>query len=240
MSNNSGNNKKGRVIMGLQSKGLDELDREAEASSSRIPPESEDEFILRVKNKAQDKASQILNQALEESEQIRQRAAQEGYDQGKTQAQQEIEKLKKEQSQQLDKLLNQLQQGKQEIWNQYREDLVWVLKACLEKILGKEIQAHNPEILENLLRESLDLLESTKELTISVNKKDLSLIQELVEKADSGQNELSKCKIKSSSEIKKGGLVLEDGLGMVDNTLDSRYHQIKSLVDQLSLHEEES
>ncbi|WP_291322717.1 FliH/SctL family protein [Desulfonatronospira sp.] len=240
LSDNAGGARMGRVIYGLQSRRLDEIDREA-ASSVRVgTQEDEQKFLLRVKQKAMDKASSILNQALEDAVQIRDDSFRQGYAEGLKKAGEEIEKQKKDLTQQFEKILTQMQKEKKAIYDRHREDLVMVMLAGLEKVVGYKIQEDYVRIMDYLLLESLEMMEHSREITISVNEKDQDLVKELLEKVVESRPEYAGCRIKASKKIKQGGVVLESGRGMVDNTLDNRYSKVKELVDKVSLKEESS
>ena len=240
LSDNTGKARVGRVIFGLQSRGLEEMDREAESAARACTPEQEQEFLGRVKEKAREKASEILNQAMQEARQMREDSVRQGYEEGLKNAESEIEKQKKELAQKFEKLLSQMHKEKKEICERHREELVMVMQASLEKVVGQKIEDDYFRVMEFLLYEALEMMEQTRELTIKVHESDQGLVKELLEKAGDEQPELGKCKVRSSRKIQKGGLVLESGQGMVDNTLDSRYSQVKEVVDRISLKEDGS
>ncbi|MFW6005142.1 MAG: FliH/SctL family protein [Desulfonatronovibrionaceae bacterium] len=228
----------GRVIMGLQSKALDEVSSQARDAIRLATEENEEKFLARVKEKARAKASEIISQAMAECKEIRKKAGQEGYQEGLTRAGQEIKARKDQLSQDLGSALKALQKEKHKIWQSHRQDITLILKASVEKILGLEINSQRTRVLESLLDQAMEQVEQKKALTLTVCSQDEKLVRELLDKARENNPDLGTCKIKTSSKIKSGGLILENGTGVVDNTIDSRYAQVKEIVDQISLEED--
>ena len=226
--------------MGLQSRNLDEVSENLRNSIRIDTPETEEKFLERVREKAKTKASEVINNAMAEARKIRQKARDKGHREGMDLAEEEIRAVKDDLTSNVGKIFSNLKKEKKKIWEEHRQDMVFVLKASVERILGIEIQENRLRILESLLDQSLDLVESSKELTLTVSKDDLEIINELLDRAREKHPIVNNCRVKSSKKIKKGGLILENGNGVVDNTLDSRYEQVKKIVEQISLSEDDA
>ncbi len=226
--------------MGLQTRDLDEVNAEARSLVRIDTPETEAKFLKRVREKAEKMASEIVNKALIQAREIRLKARDEGRKEGMTLAMEEIQAKKEELSINAGKIFSGIEKEKQKIWDHYRQDIVFVLKTSIDRILGIEVSQNRVGIMESLLDQSLELAENRNELTLTVCREDEKMIRELLEKAREKYPHVGTCRIKSSSKIKKGGLILENGNGVVDNTLDSRYEQIREIVQQVSLTEEDS
>lgn len=230
----------GRVIMGMQSRALDEINSEARNAVRIATPETEEKFLQRVREKAREKAAEVINSAMTEARVIRQKASEEGRKEGLSKADDEISAMKDKLKSDVAQIFSNLKKEKLKIWEEYRQDMVLVLKASVDKVLGIEISEKRTQVLESLLNQSLELTESNKKLTITVCQEDEQTVRDLLQKAEEKYPEMGTCRVKSSKKIKKGGLILENGKGVVDNTLESRYNEIKKIVDQLSLSEEDS
>ncbi|MFN2267739.1 MAG: FliH/SctL family protein [Desulfonatronovibrio sp.] len=230
----------GRVIMGMQSRALDELNSEARNAVRLATPETEEKFLERVREKARAKAAEVINSAMAEARVIREKASKEGRKQGLSKADEEIAAMKDQLKSDVAQIFSNLKKEKIKIWDEYRLDMVMVLKASVDKVLGIEMSENRTKILESLLNQSLELVESSKEMTITVCQEDEQTVRDLLQKAEEKYPEMGTCRVKSSKKIKKGGLILENGSGVVDNTLESRYNEIKKIVEQLSLSQEES
>lgn len=228
----------GRVIMGLQSKGLDEVSSQARDAIRITTEENEEKFLARVREKARAKASEIISQAMAECREIKDKAGQEGYQEGMSRADQEIQTHKEQLGRDMGSALEALKKEKHKIWQSHRQDMTLILKASVEKILGVEINSQRTRVLESLLNQAMDQVEQKSVLTLTVCSQDEKLIRELLDKARESNPDIGTCKIKTSKKIKSGGLILENGTGVVDNTIDSRYAQIREIVDQISLEEE--
>ncbi|WP_028574041.1 FliH/SctL family protein [Desulfonatronovibrio hydrogenovorans] len=232
--------KGGRVIIGLQSRALDEMDLEARNSIRLATPETEEKFLERVRERAGQKASEIISKAMAEAKEIKQKASEQGFEQGLSKSRREIDTVKESLSKDVARIFANLKQEKHKIWTRYRQDMVLVLRTSLERILGIEIEKNRAEILGILMDQALELVERGKELSLTVSPKDQELIEELMERAREKHPDIGNCRVKVSEKIKKGGLILENGSGVADNTLDSRYKQVKEIVDRISLDEDES
>lgn len=238
LSNTAGKLTTGRVIIGLQTRGLDEINAEARDAVRIATPENEEKFMERVRARAKQKATEIINQALAEARDIKSHAFEEGHRSGLSKAEEEIAAQKDELSASLAKIFDTLKQEKRKIWTEHRQDIAMVLKASLDKILAIELEANKIDVMSNLLEQALEQAECSKSLTLTVSAKDEKIMRELLEKARQKRPEMASCRLKASKKVSKGGLILENGNGMVDNTIESRYKQIKEIVDQLSLEEE--
>lgn len=230
----------GRVIIGLQTRDLDEMNMEAGNAIRIATPETEERFLERVREKARQKAAQIITQAMQEARQIREKAREEGLSQGLAQADEEISAIKDELSSNVGKIFSNLKKEKLKIWDEHRQDMVLVLKASVDKVLGIELSENRTRVMESLMHQALELVESTKELTLAVCPEDEEVIKSLLEQAREKRPEIGSYRIKASGKIKKGGLILENGNGVVDNSIDSRFEQIRKVIAEISLSEEET
>ncbi len=230
----------GRVIMGLQTRNLDEVNAQARNLVRMDTPETEARFLEKVREKARTAASEIISKAMVEAREIRLKAYEEGRNEGLSQAAGEILAKKEELSSSISKIFLNLNAEKQKLWNDYRQDIIFVLMTSIDKILGMEVSKNRIEIMQSLLDQSLELVDRSRELNITVSRDDEQIVKEMLERAREIHPELLNYRIRPSSTVKKGGLILENGTGVVDNTLDSRYRQVKEIVEQLTLTEEDS
>ncbi|MBT8764284.1 hypothetical protein KFV02_10100 [Desulfohalobiaceae bacterium Ax17] len=227
----------GKVIVGLQTRFLAELEARA-TDRSYLTPETEDKFWERVKARAQEKAREIIARAMQEAQGIREQAREEGLKQGQAQAAREIEKVKQKLTDDFARVISQIEQEKCNIWQRFRQDLVLLTRAAVEKVLGLELEKNKEKVLENLLDQALELIESKEELVIRVNPDDTELLQGIMDKLRAKHPQLSLWQVKPDPQITQGGLVLENGKGMVDNTIEGRYAAVKKILDELSLDED--
>ncbi|NCC24294.1 MAG: hypothetical protein EOM25_03695 [Deltaproteobacteria bacterium] len=223
----------GRIIVGLQERGFADF----ETYSDRPVWNEETEALLleRVRERAREQATAIMTQANEEAVAIRRRAAEEGLRQGRKEARQEHDRLKTEQRDILAKTLKGVDQSLENLWERYRQDLVLLMRAALEKALAFELEQSREEVLTALLQESLTLLDCKRTLTVQVAPQDEALIRDLLAAAQKNDPDLGSWRVQASPQVKTGGLVVESCEGMVDNSVETRMRAIRDIVEQIDL-----
>ena len=223
----------GRIIMGLQSKRLGE-----ECRIGVWTAETEAELLARVRAKAREQAKEILARAMEEAEQIKGRIREEAYAECLAQVRQEIKASQDELCSRAGAILTAISREQHKVWDVYRQELVELLKVAVEKIVRREMDENGERCLTALLEEGLELLDAHRELTVTVRSRDAGMIEELLGKAKTRFPSLERWRVKPSSSMKEGGVILETGFGLVDNSVSSRMESIRTILDQLSLGED--
>ncbi len=227
----------GRIFMGIDSRGTDPLAPLRDTST--LSPEMEEEYIRRVKAKAQIAAREIFAKAMSEAEALKQEARDQGYEQGRAAADQELNAHCQNLSCRLNDLLEQMQAAKKTLQVKQSQNMALLLKVALEKILATELEAHKAEVLENLLEEALTRIDSQERVTISCSPKDASFLEDQLARAEQQFPDLAKWVIRPSSAMQKGGLKIESKNGMVDNSIESRYALVREIVEQISLEDDQ-
>jgi flagellar assembly protein FliH len=223
--------------MGLNAQGNDPLAPLHDPAT--FTREVGEEYTLRVKNRAQAAAKEIIAQAMAEAEAIRQQAHTRGYEQGMASAQEELENHARELTGKFNGFLHELRAHKDALRAQYCRDMTLLLKAALEKIVGMELAAHREPILDHLLDEALTLIDKRERITLFCAPEDESLLRDLVNQSGAQFPDLHQWIIKPSSDISQGGLKVESSNGMVDNTIDARFSLVREIVEQISLEDEQ-
>jgi flagellar assembly protein FliH len=103
---------------------------------------------------------------------------------------------------------------------------------ALEKTLNVTLEERREEILQSLLEEAVANLQTQTSVTLHVSPQDLPLARELVDQyraAGPGRPELT---IHVDEDLGPGGLRLESGDGMVDNSVASRFEQVRQILDE--------
>lgn len=233
----------GRVVMGIGAAGPQETTvAELEARRSPFPFERmEAEFWERTRAKAQDMAKEIIAAAMTEAERIRETARQEGLAQGEqqiqdqlTQNQTQFETHVQDMGKAFGETLAAIQEDRKSLWNGYRQDFVTLLHLALERTFGILLGDARREILTALLDEALDLIDSRTELSVTVHPDDAPMMEELLARAAETRQGLSRWHVRGDAALTPGGVRLESRDGMVDNTVGSRFAEVKRIFDQLS------
>lgn len=217
----------GRVIYGLQRGDMSQFDR---PETTLWNDETEVRYMEQVRERAQQKAREILEQALAEGEQIRARAASEGFEAGRLEAmgliQQEADKV----ASFLGGLNQALAAEKQRIYTEHKQTLFEILKLAFEKSLGILLDEQRHAVLTSLFEESVTQLQATSTITVYVCPEDMELAKELTEHARASMG-LPEMVLRPSPELAPGGVRLESGAGVVDNAVASRFEQVRCILD---------
>ncbi|MDQ7031531.1 MAG: FliH/SctL family protein [Desulfonauticus sp.] len=226
---------KARVIIGLQARELEEL--EGYSNNLMSPEEIEKKILERATQKAEQKAKEILTKAIKEAEDIRNKAFQEGYAKGQAEAQKQVIALKKDLENKWITFFRNLEQEKKTILANYKQDLVLLVRKCVEKIVNFTLDKEYEKIIERLFTEALEFMQSKQELKIKVNPQDKELILEILNKTKEHYPELNMAQVKEEAQVEPGGVVVENGTGLVENQVQVRLKEIDKLLAQLSLEE---
>jgi flagellar assembly protein FliH len=225
----------GRVLLGVGSPGGSETTiQELEGKKRPIWNDAtSEEYLTRVRDKAQEAAREVIARAMAEAEVLRREAADKGRIEGETKAKDRQAEVERAQAEQLAKALSGIKNQAKAVWRAQRRDIVALIRLAVEKTLAVEIEERRAEILENLLDQSLDLLDTRRRLTIKTRPEDAALIEKLLKEAKDRHPDLSGWRLKPSPELAPGGLVVECDEGMVDNAIASRFAEVEAIFAHL-------
>lgn len=238
----------GRVIMGCDTPGPDYLTiQEIEGKRHRPTWDegTEEEYMVRCRDKAQSMARTIITQALaqatREAEAIREegrREAQAAVDAARQEAQANLDAEFQAQAQNMADLMQAISGLGLEVWQSRRRDFAALAKAFTEKALRVEMDSRRPAILESLMDEALARLDGHREFVLKVAPQDFALAKTLMEELRTSRPDLGQWRLVADDSLTQGGVVLETSDMLADNTLDSRLAQLKPFLDQLELPED--
>lgn len=226
----------GKIVIGPRSVGLSELTLGG-GSQAAWSMEAEEEYLARVRTKAQAMAKDILTQAMEEAKQIKAQAMEEGFRDGQAQGEAQLNQVLEQAAGQCASVIRSIEEQGRAVWQTHRSDLVTLLHVMVEKVIAVELDAHRRESLANLLAQAVDMIDARRKVVIAVNPQDRGLLEDLLTLRKSESDGLSSWKVKDDPGIEPGGLILECDHGMVDNTIASRHAGLRDIVDQLTLEE---
>lgn len=233
----------GRVIMGLSGAGPGEMrleDLDGRGRPSVWTASTEEEYFRRVRDRAAVMALEIVESARAEAEAMRAAAHAEGLARGREAGAQEAEQLLSAQAATLAQVLDALRAGCASLWNQHRQEIVTLVRLTVEKLLNIELAQRRAEVLEALLTQAVEAIDSTRGLTVTVSPQDKELMDELAARAKAQNPRLAQFIVRAEPGVTPGGLVLESEQGMVDNSLEGRWKAIEPILDQLALAEDET
>ena len=226
----------GRVFLGVDTPGPDQMSIQELEGKKKLTWDGamDEEFISRVRGKAQVMAKDIIAKAMLEAEDIHERARQEGFAQGIAQGDEMLRAQLEETALGLSQVLETIRAQTEEIWAVRRADMLQLIHVAVEKIVAVEIDERRAEILEQLLEEALDRLESDRFLTVRCAAEDAPVLEELLKKAQTTNPKLDKWLIKPDPRI-SAGVVLEAVNAKVENGVDGRWEGVREILDQLTL-----
>jgi flagellar assembly protein FliH len=226
----------GRIISGPKSTGVTELMLYSSRQAT-LSLELEEDYLERVRKKAQDMAKEILSQAMVEAEQLRKQAQEQGRREGEKKIEVEVNKIKEQKAQECKALLESMRQASRDVWRSYRQDLVLLVQVMVEKILSVELETNRRASLASLLDQAVDMMDAKRRVVITIHPRDLDIMAELLEQARASGKVLEDCKVKTDESIDPGGLLLECDFGLVNNTIASRKAGLQEILEQLTLEE---
>lgn len=227
----------GRVILGMDTPGPNEMTvQEMEGKKKLVWDDSmSDEFMTRVRTKAQLKAKEILEQAMEEAKQIRASAHEAGVSQGLSSGQQQLEEHLQNISTGLEQVIESIQSQADVVWEARRQDFVKLIRMAVEKVIGIEMAQQRVQMLDFLLDQSVARLESDRVFMIRTNPEDAETLDELLARVQAENPKLTKWIIKPDPSI-TAGVIIETSDAKVENTTDGRWEGVATILDQLTVY----
>ena len=184
-----------------------------------------------VRERAQQMAREILAQALAEAEQIRQRAKVEGM----AAANEEIAARAQAEAAKVSNFLAQLQSAlaeeKKRVYAGHKQLLFQILGLAFEKTLGVMLDEEREKVLHTLFEEAVGQLQATTCITVQVCAADLELAKSLVEATREARPDLPELRVCQCADLGPGGVRVESGDGLVDNSIASRFEQVRAILD---------
>lgn len=200
-------------------------------AETRWNDQTEALYMEQVRSRAKEKAKELLAQALAEAEIIRQQAREEGFLAGQAEAAAQAQAEAKKVSDFLASLQQALVTEKERIFHTHKNTLFQILRVALEKTLSVALEEQREEILKSLLEEAVANLHARTTVTLHVCAKDLPLARELADQLRAITPGLPELVICAAEDLGPGGLRLESGDGVVDNSVAARFEQVRQILD---------
>lgn len=226
----------GKVLMGMNTPGPDEMTiHELEGKRRLLWDDStNEEYLERVKAKAQEKAKEIMLFAELEAEALRASAKHEGYQEGLEAAQADLQAHQQQMSAEVENILTQIGAQGSTVFEERRQDILALIKLAVEKTLAIELSEARTQSLENLLTEALDRIESQRQITIKCAPGDANDLEIFLKSIQERNPRLEYWTVKGDPALTDGGILLESADGKVDNSVASRWNGVEPILDQLA------
>lgn len=217
-----------RVIYGLHSRDGVGLNRPPTLTWNT---ETEDHYMEQVRQRAQQMAKDILAQALAEAEQIRARAQAEGFAAGQEQANSMAQAETAKVCSFMDTIQAAMVAEKERIYSEHKQSLFQILRLAFEKTLGVMLDEQREQVLNTLFEEAVSQLQAKTCITVHVCAEDLELAKSLADQTREKRSDLPELRICASLDLAPGGVRIESGDGLVDNSIAARFEQVRAILD---------
>lgn len=218
----------GRVIYGLHSRDGVGLNR---PPSTTWNTETEDHYMEQVRQRAQQMAKEILAQALAEAEGIRAGARDEGFAAGREEAQALARTEAARVRDFMDALHAALVAEKERAYSSHKEALFQILRLAFEKTLGVMLDEQREQVLVTLFEEAVAQLQARTCVTVYVCRADLDLATDLAGQTRERRGDLPELRISACDDLEPGGVRVESGDGLVDNSITARFEQVRAILE---------
>ena len=166
--------------------------------------------------KAQHEAEQILRQAQQDSEEQRKTAYDAGYQEGLAQVTELLVKARVEQEQFL---------------KNANRDLMDLAFKIAEKIIGKQLEI-DPETIISIVKQAMQTVRQTKQLTIRVHPNDAKILKENEEELQEALGRQRILDVMEDKKVQQGGLIIESEIGTVEAQLHTQLERLKKILLQ--------
>ena len=233
---NSGPNLTGKVVIGMDSPGPDEMTiQELEGKRQLIWDDAtNDEYLERVKTKAKEKAKEIMMLAELEAEALLATSRHKGYEEGLAQAQADLDQHTQAMSAEVENLLAQLGAQGSVIFDNRKQDIISLIRLAVEKTLKVEMDEKRTESLEALMMESLERIESQRQLAIKCAPEDALDLEAFLQNIQDRNPALKYWTVKGDPTLESGGVIVEAAEGKVDNSVATRWAGVEPIMEQLA------
>jgi type III secretion protein L len=164
--------------------------------------------------KAQKEAETILLKAQEESAKQRQNAYDEGYQEGLAQTTELLAKARLE--------------HEQLIKNANRDVMDLAFKVA-EKIIGKQLEMA-PETIISIVKQAMQTVRQSKQLTIRVHPDDAKLLKENEEELQEALGRQRILDVMEDKKVHAGGCIIESEIGTVEAQLHTQLERLKKIL----------
>ncbi|WP_461210787.1 FliH/SctL family protein [Desulfocurvus sp. DL9XJH121] len=225
-----------RVIVGMGAHGPSEstvADLQGQRDTSRWTSSTEEEYMARVRERATKAAKEIISKAMADAAVLRENAEAEGFASAAEQAQAQVDQAFAAHAQTLGQAMAAMEEGAAALWREQRADVTALVRLAVEKILAVELDQRRQEILATVLDQSLEAIDSLRQLVVRVCPDDEELVSELLIRAKDQHPGLDRWRVRADSKLGPGGMILESAQGMADNSMEGRMKSVMAVLDQL-------
>ncbi|MFZ7104592.1 MAG: FliH/SctL family protein [Peptococcaceae bacterium] len=181
----------------------------------------------RIIDNAHLEAKQIADAAHHDAENMKSQAFTEGLQQGKEAGLSEVSKKIAE----TDEIIKKAYQEKKNILNGLEDEIIGFAVKLAEKVIRTEI-ANNPEVVNNIAKSLLDMVQDAETVTLKMNPEDYNYLLDFYTEL---QARLSKgsLKLEQDSTLNKGDcLVISEG-GLIIAKIDQEINKLQEILQDV-------
>lgn len=226
----------GTIFMGpgpMSERTLTQL--EDNRNSPRWDENTEAEYLARVRARAEEMARSILDKANADAVRMREEAIQQGYEEGINRAQRELEEFRATMGDSVSAVLGAIQGQCSSVFSEWRQDLVTLLRASVQRAVGMQLADERAAVLESMFTQAAQALDARRSLTIRCNPEDAPAVEDIVNTAKERMHELERWSVKGDATVQPGGLFIENNDGMASSTVEGRLAVVDEILAQLEL-----
>ena len=224
----------GTIFMGPGASMETTLERvEAGGPSLAWTTDTEAEYLARVREKATAKAKEIMLAAQAEGARLREDAFAQGYEAGLAQAQGELEEFRQGMGASVAAVLSAIEESSGSITAAWREELVGLVRQCVETAVNHELSGQRAALLAGLFDAAVAKMEAARRITILVSPEDEPAVADMVDAASQTGDQVFS--VRADTSLAPGSLILESEDSRVDNSLTVRRAMVENILAQLDL-----
>lgn len=230
-----------REILGAAHTERQSLLEEARIDAERIRLETQVQYDKADQALADAEAIRAEAQALrDEAEAIRNAAQEEGFNTGLANARDELDAFRGAMGGSIAVVLKSIERQNTAIFSAWREEVVELVKTCVNKGTEWVIQDRHEAVLRALVMESVRQLENRHTVTLRVHPDDESAVADMFNAAREAMPDVDRWIVQGDPTVALGGLIAESPSSTVDNRLHLRTELVDGILQHLLLPEGEA
>ncbi len=227
-----------RTILGEAYTERQRVLEEARHEAMRIRAEAEATYTTSERIRTEARNTRNAMQAeLDKLPSIQNKAREEGFQAGLEQAQDELAQFRSAMGTSMAGVLKAIEGQCPNIFEGWREELVLLLKACVAKGTGLQLEKNYAHVLEKLFLEAVRQLDDRRTITVRVHPDDESAVADMFAAAKEKLPDLERWSVVPDASLELGGLIVGSHSGSVDSRLELFRDMVENILEHLSLPE---
>lgn len=230
-----------REILGAAHTERQNILEEARAEAEHIRLEAQAQYAKADEALTQAAATHSQAEALRtEAEGIRNAAQQAGFDQGLANAHDELNAFRGAMGASVAVVLQAIERQNGALFAAWREEMVELVKTCVEKGTEWVLTNHYADVLRALVMESVRKLDNRHTVTLRVHPDDEAAVADMFAAARDAMPDVERWIVNGDPDIELGGLIAESFSSTVDNRIALRRTLVDNVLQHLTLPEGEA